>query len=75
VKACPTAETQTFSTKMLPLTADPAVIDSTAEEMSKVTGKCIAVDSTASIYNLQAEISILRQGYSCFLVNTTVYRS
>lgn len=75
VNACPTADTQTFNTKALPLTADSVVIDSTAEEMSKVASKCIAVGSTASIYNLQAEVSIPRKEYSCFLVNTTTYRS
>lgn len=29
MNACPTAERQTFKAKTLPLTADPAVIDST----------------------------------------------
>jgi hypothetical protein len=39
VNACPIADVDAFNTTTLQLTEGPAVIDSTAEEMSKVTSK------------------------------------
>jgi hypothetical protein len=68
-------QTQRFNTKALPLTADPAVIDFTAEEMSKHISKRIEFGSTASCYNLRAGISILHKEYNRFLVNSITYCS